>query len=117
MCGWCIGSRLFGSDHTLDRVVSGLFFMAQTINKRNLNFTLNILDKDGEPIARRTTHRLLCFKDFLNCATLKKDEKYYLKVFYGNHEDVYGNMAEFSNEGVYDNHKDLVRAFNAFYES
>ncbi len=40
----------------------------------------------------------------------------FLKVSYGKHEDTFGKMVMFTNEGTYTNKKDLKQALSAFLE-
>jgi 3-phenylpropionate/cinnamic acid dioxygenase small subunit len=50
--------------------------------------------------------RLVQFKDSI--------KKVHIHVNYGLKEDVYGKMSYFTNEGIYDNKKDLLFAAKAF---
>jgi hypothetical protein len=81
-----------------------------------MEFTLKI-KKDGQPIRKCRTHFIRRF--LKNLRTIKWQESHisvYLKVYYGKHEDNFGKIVPFYNDGEYENETDLWRAFNAFYE-
>ncbi len=42
--------------------------------------------------------------------------KVYLRISYGKHEDSYGEMSDFWNDGWYETEEDLMLAFDAFRE-
>ena len=79
-----------------------------------MNFTLKII-KNDKTIQRVRTHSARRFGNSLRTINWKNCPlKVYLKVNYGKHEDCFGKMTTFYNDGWYDNKEDLWWAFDVF---
>lgn len=81
-----------------------------------MNFTFKVT-KNNKVIQKCQTHSKRRFLNQLRAINWKdKPLKVYLRVSYGKHEDVWGKLSSFYNDGWYENEKDLWLAFNAFSE-
>lgn len=84
------------------------------------NYILRVYQK-GRMVERyETSHKRSFLNQLrsLNFKELKKNKPYciFLRVSYGQHEDVWGEKTTFFNDGRYLTKKDLWQAFNAFTE-
>lgn len=80
-----------------------------------MNFTL-IVKSHGQKVERVSTHSVRRFYRRLRSIKWKDNTSCYLCVSYGKHFDSFGQFRSFYNDGVYDNEKDLLQAFQIFTE-
>ena len=86
-------------------------------NKSNCNFTL-IVKKGRRVVLCTRSHLPARIMAGIRYARAKFNDKmsYCLRAYYGIHEDVFGKMVQFDNEGTWFNKKDTIKAFRAFKE-
>lgn len=79
-----------------------------------MNFTLKVIN-NNRIVQRVQAHSLRRFTNHLRTINWQnRPLKVYLRVSYGEHEDCFGKVGNFYNDGWYGNEKDLWQAFNAF---
>ena len=78
------------------------------------NYTIKIY-RNGQVVSRLRTHSLRRSLHHLRSINFSKGRgKVYVRVYYGSHKDVFGNVSADCNEGYFENKEDLIQAFEAF---
>ena len=80
------------------------------------NYTYKIY-KDGRVVSRLSCHSIRRFLSRLRTINFSNDiEKVYLRVSYGKSKYVIGKLSTNFNDGYFENHENLLQAFEAFSE-
>ena len=80
-----------------------------------MRLTAHLCTEKGKIIKRLSTTNARGFSRFLQNVSLTSHRKMYFRISYGKGTNVFGEVCEFVNEGIYTSRKKLINAFKAFY--
>lgn len=85
-------------------------------SKVSENYVLKVYKNGLVDRVVRTHSKRLFLTRLRSLKFLKAFPRVYLRVSYGKHEDVYGKIQYFYNDGDYESYKELIGAYDAFTE-